>query len=65
MEFAIGRGHRAATLYPVGLPVQPDHDAAMRISGEAPDGEPILYRGNESQYKPRDLATSDRLVGPS
>jgi hypothetical protein len=46
VELAIGRGHRAATLYPVGLPVQPDHDAAMRISGEAPDGEPILYRGD-------------------
>ena len=47
-ELAIGRDHRAAALYPAGLRVEPHHDAAMRIGGEAPSGGPILYRGDEA-----------------
>ena len=36
-----GADHRATTLYSVG-PQGPDHDAVMRIGGEAPGGGPIL-----------------------
>ena len=35
-----------------------DHDAVMRISGEAPGGGTILWNG-ESQVPPRYTATSD------
>jgi hypothetical protein len=44
----MGRDHRAAALYPAGPVAEPDHDAAMRIGGEAPSGGPILYRGDEA-----------------
>ena len=35
-EPAVGREHRAATLYAVGSARDPDHEAAMRFGGEAP-----------------------------
>src|SRR5215213_1040352 len=65
-EFAIGRaGHRAATLYSVG-PQGPDHDAAMRIGGEAPgrrvqseqrlSGHSLVRRTATSDH-PRQLTT--------
>src|SRR5215203_402815 len=65
-ELAIGRaGHRATTLYSVG-PQGPDHDAAMRISGEAPgrrvqseqrlEGQPFVRRTATSDH-PRQLTT--------
>ena len=43
-ELAIGARLRATNLYPVG-PFGPDHDAVMRIGGEAPGGGPILSVG--------------------
>jgi hypothetical protein len=46
-ELAIGRDYRAATLYSVDR-VGPDHDAAMRIGGEAPGGGPILENGGNT-----------------
>jgi hypothetical protein len=39
-----GADHRAAYLYAVG-PEAHDHDAAVRIEGEAPDSGPILPKG--------------------
>src|SRR5829696_5297248 len=65
-ELAIGRaGHRATTLYSVG-PQGPDHDAAMRISGEAPgrrvqskqrlSGHSFIRRTATSDH-PRQLTT--------
>src|SRR5215208_2790606 len=65
-ELAIGRaGHRATTLYSVG-PQGPDHDAAMRIGGEAPgrrvqseqrlEGQPFVRRTATSDH-PRQLTT--------
>src|SRR3954463_11473009 len=39
-----GADHRATPLYAVG-PQGPDHDAVMRIGGEAPGGGPILENG--------------------
>src|SRR5829696_10015753 len=65
-ELAIGRaGHRATTLYSVG-PQGPNHDAAMRISGEAPgrrvqseqrlEGQPFVRRTATSDH-PRQLTT--------
>ena len=43
-ELAIGAHLRAADLYTVGS-FDPDHDAVMRIGGEAPGGGPILSVG--------------------
>jgi hypothetical protein len=47
-EFAIRRERSAAALYPMGLPVQPNHDAATRVGADAPDSEVILYRDSGS-----------------
>ena len=49
---------RATALYAVGW-VNPDHDAVMRIGGEAPGGGPILSVGIKCQVRIRDPATSD------
>ena len=43
-ELAIGAHLRATDLYAVGS-FDPDHDAVMRIGGEAPGGGPILTVG--------------------
>jgi hypothetical protein len=39
--------------------LDPDHDAVMRIGGEAPGGEPILSVGIRCQVRIRFPATSD------
>jgi hypothetical protein len=49
-------------LYAVGS-VNPDHDAVMRIGGEAPGGGPILSVGIKCQVRIRLPATSDRQFG--
>jgi len=53
---------RATDLYAVGS-VNPDHDAVMRIGGEAPGGGPILSVGIKCQVRIRLPATSDRQFG--
>src|SRR5215217_4672513 len=69
-ELAIGRAdHRATTLYSVG-PQGPDHDAAMRIGGEAPgrrvqseqrlEGQPFVRRTATSDHQ-RQLTTRTRM----
>ena len=50
---------RATDLYAVGS-FDPDHDAVMRIGGEAPGGGPILSVGIKCQVRIRVPATSDR-----
>jgi len=50
---------RATDLYAVGS-FDPDHDAVMRIGGEAPGGGPILSVGIKCQVRIRFPATSDR-----
>src|SRR5215472_4812422 len=56
-------GHlRATDLYAVGS-FDPDHDAVMRIGGEAPGGGPILSVGIKCQVRIRLPATSDRQFG--
>jgi hypothetical protein len=56
-------GHlRAADLYAVGS-LDPDHDAVMRIGGEAPGGGPILSVGIKCQVRIRLPATSDCQIG--
>ena len=57
-ELAIGAHLRATDLYAVGS-VDPDHDAVMRIGGEAPDGGPILSVGIKCQVRIRLPATLD------
>jgi hypothetical protein len=54
-----GAGHRATPLYSAG-PRGPDHDAVMRIGGEAPGGGPILRHG----VKPWPVS-GDRHLGSS
>src|ERR1700751_702490 len=49
---------RATDLYAVGS-ADPDHDAVMRIGGEAPGGGPILSVGIKCQVRIRHPATSD------
>jgi hypothetical protein len=49
---------RVTDLYAVGS-VNPDHDAVMRIGGEAPGGGPILSVGIKCQVRIRLPATSD------
>jgi hypothetical protein len=49
-------------LYAVGS-FDPDHDAVMRIGGEAPGGGPILSVGIKCQVRIRHPATSDRQFG--
>src|SRR5690348_2613491 len=61
-ELAIGARLRATDLYTVGS-LDPDHDAVMRIGGEAPGGGPILSVGIECQVRIRHPATSDRQFG--
>ena len=53
---------RATNLYTVGW-FDPDHDAVMRIGGEAPGGGPILSVGIKCQVRIRLPATSDRQFG--
>ena len=56
-------GHlRATDLYAVGS-FDPDHDAVMRIGGEAPGGGPILSVGIKCHVRIRLPATSDRQFG--
>ena len=52
----------ATDLYTVGS-FDPDHDAVMRIGGEAPGGGPILSVGIKCQVRIRRPATSDRQFG--
>ena len=61
-ELAIGAHLRATDLYAVGS-FDPDHDAVMRIGGEAPGGGPILSVGIKCQVRIRLPATSDRQFG--
>src|SRR5207248_10951247 len=61
-ELAIGVHLRATDLYTVGS-FDPDHDAVMRIGGEAPGGGPILSVGIKCQVRIRHPATSDRQFG--
>jgi hypothetical protein len=49
-------------LYAVGS-FNPDHDAVMRIGGEAPGGGSILSVGINCQVRIRLPATSDRHFG--
>ena len=53
---------RVTDLYAVGS-FDPDHDAVMRIGGEAPGGGPILSVGIKRQVRIRFPATSDRQFG--
>ena len=48
-ELAIG-AFRATDLYAVGS-FDPDHDAVMRIGGEAPGGGPILSVGTSAMFE--------------
>src|SRR5438477_8523687 len=61
-ELAIGVHLRATDLYTVGS-FDPDHDAVMRIGGEAPGGGPILSVGIKCHVRIRRPATSDRQFG--
>src|SRR5580692_7980751 len=61
-ELATGAHLRATDLYTVGS-FDPDHDAVMRIGGEAPGGGPILSVGIKCQVRIRLPATSDRQFG--
>src|SRR5215831_12160350 len=49
---------RVTDLYAAGS-FDPDHDAVMRIGGEAPGGGPILSVGIKCQVRIRHPATSD------
>src|SRR5215472_631888 len=61
-ELAMGAYLRATNLYTAGS-WDPDHDAVMRIGGEAPGGGPILSVGIKCQVRIRHPATSDRQFG--
>jgi len=61
-ELAIGAHLRATDLYAVGS-FDPNHDAVIRIGGEAPGGGPILSVGIKCQVRIRHPATSDRQFG--
>ena len=58
----MGTDLRVTDLYAVGS-FDPDHDAVMRIDGEAPGGGPILSVGIKRQVRIRFPATSDRQFG--
>jgi len=58
----LGTDLRVTDLYTVGS-FDPDHDAVMRIGGEAPGGGPILSVGIKCQVRIRRPATSDRQFG--
>jgi len=49
-ELALGARLRATDLYAVGW-FDPDHDAVMRIGGEAPGGGPILLVGIGARFE--------------
>src|ERR1700748_3277354 len=49
-ELAIAARLHAANLYAVGS-FDPDHDAVMRIGGEAPGGGPILSVGISARFE--------------
>jgi len=49
-EFAIGDRSSSTDLYAVGS-FDPDHDAIMRIGGEAPGGGPILSVGISARFE--------------
>src|SRR6516225_5456164 len=61
-ELTIGADLRATDLYAVGS-FDPDHDAVMRIGGEAPGGGSILSVSIKCQVRIRLPATSDRQFG--
>ena len=61
-ELASGAHLRAADLYAVES-FDPDHDAVMRIGGEAPGGGPILSGRHQCHVRIRLPATSDRQFG--
>jgi len=50
-ELAIGAHLRATNLYAVGPVLGPDHDAVIRIDGEAPGGGPILSVGIGAMFE--------------
>src|SRR5260370_33603668 len=55
----------ATSLYTVD-PLDPNHDATMRIEGEAPkQQQPILFPGAETMGGRRATATSDRFFAVS
>ena len=58
----LGTDLRVTDLYTVGS-FDPDHDAVMRIGGEAPGGGTILSVGIKCQVRIRRPATSDRQFG--
>ena len=58
----LGTDLRVTDLYTAGW-FDPDHDAVMRIGGEAPGGGPILSVGIKCQVRIRHPATSDRQFG--
>ena len=49
-ELAIGRGSRTAHCIR-SVRLDPDHDAVMRIGGEAPGGGPILSVGISAMFE--------------
>ena len=57
-ELAMRAHLRATDLYAVGS-FDPDHDAVMRIGGEAPGGGPILSGRHQCHVRIRLPATSD------
>ena len=52
---------RATDLYAVGS-FDPDHDAAMRIGGEAPGGGPILSVGISAMFEYGFLSRLPRYI---
>ena len=58
----MGTDLRVTDLYTAGS-WDPDHDAVMRIGGEARGGGPILSVGIKCQARIRHPATSDRQFG--
>ena len=61
-ELAIGAHLRATDLYTVGS-FDPDHDAVIRIGGEAPGSGSILSVGIKCHVRIRLSAISDRQFG--
>ena len=67
-EPAIGRGSSRRNLVSGGFAWNPNHDAVMRIEGEAPGGGPVLHRGIEAIDQrgtppPRIVAGSSSVSG--
>jgi hypothetical protein len=67
-RFQVDDGYKkptATSLYTVD-PLDPNHDATMRIEGEAPkQQQPILFPGAETMGGRRATATSDRFLAVS